>query len=323
MKNRVRKFKDGKMYSKELINFKEEVDLMTDKELDECLNNCESNLTFTESDIDAIQNRLNEEIKTEKRKIILHRFYKACAAITLPAILLSGILLFNYYNDLKKYDTIISHNIIIETDKGESSMTILPDGSRILMNPKSKLSYNIKSFNFEKREIEYKGEGHFNIKKNTDAPFKLKVSDLEIKVLGTIFSLYARENKNNTEIYLEEGSLQLTSFISDSKKLLHSGETAIIHNETGEIEIIDDTADYKRTAGQSIIYFKSSTLSDVAKDLELYYGKEVIVNNDIKHILFTGSLPINDLKQVRYVLENTLNISISINEADNTLTFMP
>ena len=38
MKNRVRKFKDGKMYSEELINFKEEVDLMTDKELDECLN---------------------------------------------------------------------------------------------------------------------------------------------------------------------------------------------------------------------------------------------------------------------------------------------
>ncbi|WP_289765766.1 FecR family protein [Bacteroides acidifaciens] len=321
MKNRIRKFKDGKICSDELIRFKKEIDLMTDEELDKCLNNCESNLIFTNSDIDAMQDRLNEEIKTEKRQIVLHRFFKACVAVMLPAILLSSFWAFNFYRDLKQYESIIYRNITIGTDNGETSMTILPDGSKIIMGPQSTLSYNIGTFNLENREIKYDGEGYFSIKKNTEAPFKLKVSDLEIKVLGTRFSLYAREDKNSTEVYLEEGSLQLTSFISDSKKLLCPGETAVIHNETGEIEIVDDTSDYRRTAGQSIIYFKSSSLSNVAKDLELYYGKDVIVGKDIEHIQFTGSLPTNNLQQVIFVLENTLNISISINEAENILTF--
>lgn len=320
MKDRVSKFKNGKMLPKDIFDFKENVDSMTDEELDKFLNDCESDLTFTNSDIDSLQNRLNEEIKTERRNLIIHRFYKICASIMLPAILLCGILLINCYIDLEHYESMVSQDITIQTDNGESIMTILPDGSKITMGPKSMLSYNIGTFNDDNRQICFSGEGNFSIRRKIEAPFKLLVSNIEIKVLGTVFSLYSRENDKATEVFLEEGSLQLTSLISDCNELLSPGETAIINNGTGKIEIIDDTSDYKRTAGRSIIYFKSTPLSDIAKDLKLYYGKDIKVNNDAKDILFTGSLPTNDFEQVIFVLENTLNISIVQDSTDGSLT---
>lgn len=321
MKDRVSKFKKGKMNSNEIINFKEEIDLMTDEELDEYLNECESDIDFTDSDIDALQNRLNEEIKEERRKIMSHRFYKICAAVMLPVILLCGVSLVNCYADIDMYETMVAQDISIGTDNGESAMTILPDGSKITMGPKSNLTYNFASFNQTERHIRYSGEGRFSIKNNPKAPFFLLLSEIEIKVLGTVFSVYARENKNDTEIFLEEGSLQLTSFVSDCQRMLSPGETAIIHNETGEIEIIDDSTEYKRTAGQNIIYFKSASLTEIANELSTYYDKEYIINSNLNNILFTGSLPTNDLEQVIFVLDNTLNITI---EQDNdTLTFLP
>lgn len=319
MTNRMKKYKGGEMNVKELVDFKDSIDLMTDEELDTYLNSCGSDVVFADSDIDAIQKRLNKEIRAEKHLIILYRIFKSCAAVLFPALLLCGILLLNNFKDLKKYELMLSQDIIIETDNGESSMTILPDGSRISMGPKSKISYNVGTFNSENREIRYSGEGRFSIAKNPEAPFKLFVSDIEIKVLGTVFSIYARENKSNTEIHLEKGSLQLASFLSNSKTMLCPGETAIINRATGKIEIIADSSEYKRTVGLSIIYFKSSSMSNVAKELEMYYGKSINMNNDIKDIKFTGSLPTNNIEQVLFILENTLNISTT--ETDGLITF--
>lgn len=321
MKNRVRKFKSGKMDYNELTNFKEEVGKMSDKELDEYINSCNSEFIFSDSDIDAIQNQLNEEIKADKRQLILHRFFKICAAVLFPVLLLCGILAYNYQSDIKKYKSLITHKIVMETDNGESSMTILPDGTKVYMGPKSSLAYKIDSFNSETRTVEYKGEGRFSVSKNPKAPFTLRLPNLDVKVLGTIFSLYARENKNDAEVYLEEGSLQLISRISDNNKILHTGETAIINTETGLIKILDNDSKRRNSVASASIYFSSSTINEIAQELQLYYGKEVLIKEGLEQIYFTGSLPTNNLEQAIYILENTLNIAISKNESNNTIVF--
>lgn len=323
MKEKLMKYLKGAMNDREAFDFRKEVELMSDEELDEYLNSCEPDFVFTDSDINAIQDSLNREIKSEKRHMILNTCLKASAAVILLAIIVCGCLLWNSYIKLTKYQTLLTQNIVIATENGESSMTILPDGSKIFMGPGSTLSYNLGSFNSESRQIIYTGEGLFNIAKKIDVPFRLIVNDCEIKVLGTVFSLYGRKDKPNTEVYLEEGSLMLKSLISDCEKIIVPGETAVFNNISGDIDILENDSDHRRTAGQPIMYFKSAPLRSVASELELYYGKEVIVNADLENIQFTGSLPTDNIKQAIFVLENALNISIATNTEDNELIFKP
>lgn len=323
MKDRVRNFKNGKIHPDELLKFKEDIDLMSDEELDECLNGCEPDFTFSKSDIDALQHRLNDDVRTERRRELYHRFYKVCAAVMFPALLVCCYLLFNSYQDLDRFETMVAQVIDIETDNGESSTTTLPDGSKIFMGPKSVLTYSLASFNSASRDVRYSGEGRFSIAKKDGVPFILQLPDFEVKVLGTTFSLYTRENRQSSEIYLEEGSLQISSHLSDSKKLLRPGETAVIDNETGSIEIIDDETNRKISAGRSVIYFKSSALAEVAREMELYYGKNVDVDASLAAIQFTGSLPTRNFSQAIYVLENSLGVAITVDEEHNTLRLHP
>lgn len=321
MKNKVKKFKEGKMNVDELVNFKNEVESMTDEELDSYLESCEPDFTFTHSDIMNMQEKLEKDINLNKRHIIFHRFLIGCVAVMLPVVFVCSILLINDYGKLGRYDSIISQEIAIETDNGESLITVLPDGSKISMGPKSSLSYKLASFNTFERHVKYYGEGHFAVAKKSDAPFILSLSNFEIKVLGTEFSLFSRKEKENSEIYLENGSIQLTSFQSKNQRILKPGETAVVCNKTGEIEIYKGKR--KSTAGQAMIYFSSSSIMDVAKDLELYYGKKFLVGKDLERLSFTGSLPTDNFNQAIYILEKTLSISILTDETGNTVTFLP
>ena len=309
------------MNSSELLDFKKDVGMMSDEELSRYLDESGSQFSFTSSEIDSLQEKLNAEIKTEKHRRNIRRFLTACAAVLVPTIIVCSLVMFSSYNDLKKYQQYISQVTTISTDKGEFSNTILPDGSKIELGPKSSLSYSLETFNSTYRQIEYSGEGRFNIAKNPDAPFTLKISDFEIRVLGTIFSVYAREDKDKAEIHLEEGSLQVVSMVSDCTKLLSPGETAIINSKTGEITVIDDSVRCKRLAGKSTIYFSSAQLAEVAGELELYYGRKIRIDEKIKDVYFTGSLPTDNLTQAIYILEHTLGISIIFDDKDNSLRF--
>ena len=104
----------------------------------------------------------------------------------------------NEYADMQLTETFTESNIkVIE----------LSDGSVIHINKKSKLYYP-KNFNTNDRTVELEGEAFFDIKKNPQKPFIIKVRNMEIKVLGTSFNVNTNFDNEKVEVFVENGKVK-------------------------------------------------------------------------------------------------------------------
>lgn len=82
-------------------------------------------------------------------------------------------------------------NIIRFTNK---DFIHLPDGSTVLLNEGSELSYD-SSFGKEYRQVTLRGEAYFDIKKDPDHPFIVDAGKVKTRVLGTAFNINSKDNK--------------------------------------------------------------------------------------------------------------------------------
>ncbi len=73
----------------------------------------------------------------------------------------------------------------IATSKGRQFTVTLPDGSRVWLNAASTLRFPV-AFSGNDRTVELSGEGWFEVAKNAEKPFRVKVPGrMDLEVLGT------------------------------------------------------------------------------------------------------------------------------------------
>ncbi|WP_439557543.1 FecR family protein, partial [Dyadobacter sp.] len=84
---------------------------------------------------------------------------------------------------------------------------LLPDGSSVVLDPGSQLSYNSKMQARQKREVTLIGKGFFEIVKDPKRPFLVYSSGIVTKVLGTSFSVDAREKTGQVKVEVQTGKV--------------------------------------------------------------------------------------------------------------------
>jgi ferric-dicitrate binding protein FerR (iron transport regulator) len=97
----------------------------------------------------------------------------------------------------------------MSTGYGETRSVILPDGSLVSMNANSTIRYSRYGFGKADREIFLTGEADFSVTHAGGQPFIVTTgADLHVTVLGTRFTVYAREKQQR--VVLREGKVQLS-----------------------------------------------------------------------------------------------------------------
>lgn len=91
----------------------------------------------------------------------------------------------------------------------------LPDGSTIILNDKSSITYDQNDFNNKTREVTLTGEAYFDIKRNETKPFIVHTGKVQTKVLGTAFNINAYDTSKNIEVTVTRGKVQ----VGDLKKV--------------------------------------------------------------------------------------------------------
>ncbi|MDE5882235.1 MAG: FecR domain-containing protein [Muribaculaceae bacterium] len=311
MDNRFKRFMDDEFSLSDLERLRNDVDNMTDEELSSKLDEINEEDEFSTTDVDAIQHRLNDEIIRSNRRIKIRRIAYMAASIIVGMLLGSGFYIHDLLKTNRMYADILSHEVVIGTQQGEKTTTLLPDGSKIIMSPMSSLAYKMATFNHMTREISFYGEASFSIAKNAKVPFTVHSQDFEIKVLGTVFSVLSRDNDNIIEVHLDEGSVELKTTKTKVTRVLKEGETAVLNRESGNLRIYTPTDGYRYTAGKAVALFTSEKLEKVFDTLTIYYGKNFKLHTHLSQKTFTGSLPTDNLAQALYVLEQTLNLKIT------------
>lgn len=188
----------------------------------------------------------------------------------------------------------------IKTPKGARSKVTLPDGSNVWLNAGSKLTYS-KDFGKEIREVELNGEGYFDVVKMKSKPFIIHTSNMNIKVLGTVFNVKAYPEDKQSETSLLSGSIVVTiKNRLDSKIVLSPNEKLIVENET--IVTGEKIQSTKEAAlpSFSIQALKAGSANGIIEEAQWVYNK--LVFND------------ESLKEVALKMQRWYNVSIEIKE---------
>lgn len=125
-----------------------------------------------------------------------------------------------YHNEFDISHSVVTYKELIEenneglveqtNNSNKPQIITLSDGSSVLLQPKSKLSYP-KIFTGNERKVYLSGEGFFEISKNPQKPFIVYANEIITKVVGTSFRVRAYSDQPNVEVLVRTGKVKVSS----------------------------------------------------------------------------------------------------------------
>ncbi len=121
----------------------------------------------------------------------------------------------------------------ISAKKGSRLKVTLTDGTTVWLNAGSTIAYD-SDFDREDRRVILSGEAYFDVAHNEHLPFIIHTPSMDVKVLGTEFTVRAYPDEKKTEASLITGSLEV-SFPGRSKDkvILSPSEKISVDNVRG------------------------------------------------------------------------------------------
>jgi ferric-dicitrate binding protein FerR (iron transport regulator) len=184
----------------------------------------------------------------------------------------------------------------IDVPMGEKSKLYLPDGTTVWVNAGSRIQYT-SLFNIRDREVTLTGEAYFEVKKQNDKPFIVKLHDYEIEVKGTKFNVLSYENEKYAVTTLMEGRISL--HYDEQEYEMKPGETIQIDVQEKKLYLrrTTNTAQY-RSWTEDRIEFDEITLSELFKHLSRRYNVQIHVDPDIDENTILFSVSFNNRETV-------------------------
>ncbi|MBC6492251.1 hypothetical protein BC349_14410 [Flavihumibacter stibioxidans] len=223
--------------------------------------------------------------------------FRAAAVL---AVIITGLMGYFAFERLLKPEDI---QVATTNNTGK---TELPDGSNIILNKHSALSYPSR-FRGNSRQVKLKGEGFFSIKPNKDKPFIVTVNDFTVTVLGTSFNI--RETPDSTVIVVETGIVRVNG--KGSQLALRAGEKTTIHHREGVLK-------KEKQPDQLYNYYRTKTFTcdntplwKLVEVLNQAYGANIIIGNpSIRNLPLTTTFNEEPLNKILNIITQTLDISL-------------
>ena len=209
--------------------------------------------------------------------------WKWAAAIVLPIC----IAFFTYY--LIDSSQTVGAPFIVKADKGDKATIELPDGTNVVLNSASQLSY-LNNFGENVRRVQLNGEAYFKVAHDEKRAFIVQVGDLEVKVLGTSFNVSAYEDAKDVTVVLLEGKVGV--YAQKMSHIMKPGDKIEYNKATHKITATQvHPSDYiEWTKGN--IYFEKESLENIMKTLSRIYDVEIrFDSNKLPNEYFTGTIP--------------------------------
>lgn len=185
----------------------------------------------------------------------------------------------------------------------KTKLVLLTDGSSVLLQPNSRISYPRAFAKYKKREVYLVGEAFFEVAKNPDKPFFVYADNLITKVLGTSFTVRAYDKKTvdvtvktgrvsvftrtDHERVEKQESRQLTGLVLTPNQRVHFNrdESQLFRS------LVDSPTLLDMPIQQAMFEFSGTPVNRVFAALEKAYGVEIVFDAEVmKNCYLTASL---------------------------------
>jgi len=225
--------------------------------------------------------------------------YRIAAALLIGLILSGGFYLANR--------GITTELLAMEEGTG---MVELPDGTKVTLNSGSKIRYD-KRENQNERRVSLSGEAFFEVVRDTLRPFVIDAGETRVEVLGTSFNVNAYRNNDKVEITVASGLVAFSSKdAEDELILLKAGNTAVYDRNRSELKLQPAANPNALSWKTREIFFENTPLIEAIRLInKVYSSKLVLVNPDLNECAITVSFKNQSLDAVMNVLQSTLDLS--------------
>lgn len=276
--------------------------------------------------------------KELETKFEIPLFLKIAASILLIYSL--GALSWFYFD--KVFDKDSNKITEIEAPLGSKSSVILPDGTSVVLNAGSKISY-AKNYGEKLRDIQLEGEAFFDVVSNKNKPFVVNTSSIKIMALGTSFNVKAYKGEETVQTTLVEGLIKIENEkVKNDYLYLKPNQVAVFKKSTDKLEIqeqisdgqiaenekreeidyivkkssvileIDDPKPYTSWKDDQLI-ITGESLGELVKKLGRMYDVTFDFENDkVKNYSFKGTIEKETLEQVLNVIRLTAPIKYKV-----------
>ncbi|ASZ12994.1 FecR domain-containing protein [Chitinophaga pendula] len=205
---------------------------------------------------------------------------------------------------------------VVAMTKAGAREIMLPDGTRLVLQPGSECRYYTDLARAGRREIWVKGGAWLDVSKR-EAPFVVHLDSMEVVVLGTRFNVMSRQRQQH--VMLEQGRVKVTE--AHREVLLEPGEIAYrsgthLRKQTIDIQLYSGWRTGK-------LEFENTTMKDIIALLAYAYGYEVRCPNEpgLLSRKISGSIAADNESSLLY----TLSVAFRINfiQQENIITIIP
>jgi ferric-dicitrate binding protein FerR (iron transport regulator) len=262
-------------------------------------------------DEDAAWNKVRARLKQTHGKVVNLQperpannawsiLWKIAASILLVAV----VGFFAYQNLQSSDDAVVPVQVIAEK---KTVRDTLPDGSEVVLNKKTRLTYAYDSRKKEHR-VKLKGEAYFSMAHEEKKNFVVDVEGVFIRDIGTSFNVKAYPNSNTIEVVVEEGEVIFYTE-TDSGLTLKANGKGIYDRVTKQFSV--DQPEANVTAYKTRYFvFSGTSLAEVARQLNAVYDRKVIVSEAIQGCQLTVDFDNDNLESIVDVISQTLQLKV-------------
>ena len=276
--------------------------------------------------------------------------YAAAAAIIL---LISGIF---FWQTTPPVEEDTAYFTSIEAPLGSQTEVTLPDGSRVMLNSGSSVTYSSRFFH-DNRNVSLVGEAYFKVAKQ-EVPFIVSVYDIQLRVTGTEFNLKAYADDELIEATLVNGSVIIEDASRERQRFqdfeLKPNQKATFHRSRGSVSLYEEDEDHEETIQASvpalvqsaqlarievrqkrtvepetswidgILIVDAEPLAELVKKLERRYNVTFVFEDEkLKGFRYSGTLKDHTLEQVLRAMKMTSPIDYRLEDKTVTIQENP
>ena len=231
-----------------------------------------------------------QELETKiQRREKLRKLYQASSLAAACLIIYFGLSIF--FDPAQTYETL----------QGETLQVSLPDGSSVHLNEKSQLDFRHKGWE-ETRIVKLRGEAFFDVKKGSS--FKVDTKDNEITVLGTSFTVVARDDLFAMNCYT--GKVKVLGKESQQVVIGTPGIEARV--VAGNLQLTPFDLSNAPKWMKYVFNFKELPLRDVFLAIENHFDIK-IKHTTLPDIYFTGEIHSGKLKDILDILSTSMGFT--------------
>lgn len=177
----------------------------------------------------------------------------------------------------------------INVPLGQMSDITLSDGSRVWLNSGTKMRYPDK-FGKDSRNISLEGEAFFKVK-HKKIPFKVKLKNSEVEVLGTSFNVVSFSEDDFSQVTLIAGLVKMNTMGGEEIASIKPSQQITISNDLKDISLKTVNTNFYKSWTEGKIVFREERLADIIPRLERWYNVDIrYLESTVGELCFSGTI---------------------------------